>query len=114
MVDKDKLLYKTAAHEFGHLIERQLVNNNFKLDMNDINFFKEYNKVCNKLQDEFMELFKKKFNREMDLREDLSIYGCSSSKEFFAEAFCKMECCESSEVGEIMKELLKKYKIMED
>ena len=49
----------------------------------------------------------------MDLIEDLSIYVCSSSKEFFAEAFCKMECCESSEVGEVMKELLKKYKIIE-
>ena len=44
-VDKNKILNKTISHEFGHLIERQLVNNNFKLDMNDINFFKEYNKV---------------------------------------------------------------------
>jgi hypothetical protein len=111
---KDQLRRKTLTHEFGHLVERELINQNFKLDETNPYFFTEYERVCKDLMKEFKELFNKEIGRELNLRQDLSTYSMTNSKEFFAESFCKMECNEDSDINKVMKLFLKKYNMIKE
>lgn len=111
---KDQLRRKTLTHEFGHLVERELVNQNFKLDETNPYFFNEYDRVCKDLMKEFKEMFNKEIGRELSLRQDLSTYAMTNSKEFFAEAFCKMECNEESDINKVMNMFLKKYNMIKE
>ena len=114
-VPKDQWRRKTIAHEFGHLVERELINQNFNLDTSSPRFFDKYNDVANTIMKEFKELFEKEIGRPIKMIEDLGVYACSNSKEFFAEAFCKMECNNADDdVGKVMKILLKKYNMIKD
>ena len=111
----EKMLDVTLAHEFGHLVERNIVNKEF----NDYityssDFSSVYNRLCNELKNEILAMYKKKYGRALDIRNELSLYAMSNSKEFFAEAFCKLEVMDDSEVSEVMKEFLRKYNILKE
>lgn len=111
---KDQLRRKTLTHEFGHLVERELVNKNFNLDFDNPYYFNEYDKVCKELMTEFKELFTNEIGRELNIRQDLSTYAMTNSKEFFAEAFCKMECNKDDDISKVMNLFLKKYNMIKD
>jgi len=110
----EKVIYSTLAHEFGHLVERNIINKFFAIDENDKDFFKTYNKVCVDLQKEILDMYKAKFERDLDIPNELSRYALTNSKEFFAEAFCKLEVMDDSEIAEVMREFLKKYNMLND
>lgn len=110
----EKILDTTLAHEFGHLLERNLIDKHFKIDENDKDFFKTYNKVCIDIQKEILDMYKDRYKRDLDIPNELSRYSMTNSKEFFAEAFCKLEVMNDSEVALIMKEFLKKYGMLKE
>lgn len=112
--DKSQLRRKTLSHEFGHLIERELVNSNFKLDQTSPYFFNEYDRLCKDLMYEFKELFKTEIGRELNMRQDLSTYAMTNAKEFFAESFCKMECNPDDDIAKVMNIFLRKYNMIND
>lgn len=110
----EKVLDTTLAHEFGHLLERNLVDKHFKIPVDDKDFFNTYNKVCINLQKEILDMYKTKYGRALDIPNELSRYALTNSKEFFAEAFAKLEVMNDSEVAEVMREFLKKYNMIKE
>lgn len=112
---KEQLRRKTIVHEYGHLVQRELVNKNFNLDSSSPTFFKEYTSICNDLMNEFRSMFRKEIGRELQFKKDLSTYAMTDSKEFFAEAFCKMECnSPDDDVARVMNLFLKKYNMIKE
>ena len=113
-VDEDKLDLATTAHEFGHLIERELIKQNLNIKLGTYEEFKMYKSKTIELVKEFKGMYKNKYNIDLDVSKDVSRYAATDPEELFAEAFCEMECRKDSKVGDIMKELLTKYNMFKE
>lgn len=121
----DNNLEKYALnHEFGHLLENCLIN---EYNINNPNLFKEYktklykattdyqvkkimreyeDNICDKISQDIYEIALKN-NKDFDINSNLSSYGKTNSKEFFAECFANLESGKPNELGIALKEYLK-------
>lgn len=93
--DDDMLINKTLAHEYGHFIEKTLVEkeiqNNVELKNSIKNFFdydRCYYNLSKKFSKEILKIKKDKFNDNSFER--ISKYAQDSYPENFAEIFCNL------------------------
>lgn len=121
----NKINVYALNHEFGHLIENYLINeyninntlefNEYKKKMEKISssyegkkLLEKYeNKIADKISQEIYDIAIKN-NKDFKLKDHLSKYGKTNSKEFFAECFANMESGKPNELGKAMKEYLKR------
>lgn len=113
-VDDDKLELATTAHEFGHLIERELIKQNLNIKLDTYQEFKMYKSKTVELARELKNMYRDKYNIDLDVSKDVSRYAATDPEELFAEAFCEMECRKDSKIGDIMRELLSKYNMFKE
>lgn len=123
---KDKLLVYIVTHEYGHMIQNELVKRAYEADgwKNDpakaFDFidmtkkttkarFKWYitrrNQVQTQCYNEIIAIAKtiaEKDGREFDLDKSLSRYGKTNKAEFFAEVFANSQCGEPNDLGKAM------------
>ena len=98
--DEKKYNIYAMTHEFGHTIEMKLFK---KHNPNGNNM--GYLSFSNKVKDDIINIAKKN-NSGFDYFKNISKYGDSSPKEFFAEVFANLECGKPNELGKAMKEYL--------
>lgn len=98
--DEKKYNIYAMTHEFGHTLEMKLFK---KHNPNGNNM--GYLSFSNKVKDDIINIAKKN-NSGFDYFKNISKYGDSSPKEFFAEVFANLECGKPNELGKAMKEYL--------
>lgn len=93
--DKDKLINKTLAHEYGHFIEKTLIEKHLKEYPNErekasnyVEFQKYYSKQSRKIYDEIYKIKCEQFNDYS--RKRVSKYAEETFAENFAEIFCNL------------------------
>lgn len=98
-VEKDNVNIYTTTHEFGHLIEENIIREKFN-KLNEIDYFSFRRKEATKIKNEVINICKNKYiNAKMLSQDDIYIsdYAKSSSLgdggdyEWFAETFTNME-----------------------
>ena len=111
-------------HEFGHLLENYLINEYNISNPNKFNVYKaklhratsdyearkllkEYESgISDKIAQDIYDIALKN-NKDFDLNANLSNYGKTNSKEFFAECFANMISGKPNELGKAMEQYLK-------
>jgi len=102
------------THEFGHVVETYLLKMynkknyaEYKEVLKDIYKWKKYKKkVYDSIQDDIIDIAIKN-NSSFNLDEQLSLYGKTSSAEFFAECFANAYSGKPNELGKAIKIYLK-------
>lgn len=125
--DEKYMTVYTITHEFGHALEQLLIDEynkkhiteftDMKTKRNDAIFKsitkarnirnKWETKIANEISGEIYEIALKN-NPGLKIGNVLSEYGKTDSFEFFAECFANMECGAPNELGNAMREYLKK------
>ena len=119
----------SITHEFGHFIENKFIDEYNKEHMAEFmnmktralnaktisqskKIFKDWEKkISNEVADQIYDIAKSK-NKDFKFKENLSEYGKINSMELFAETFANMECGKPNELGEAMREFLKRKGIV--
>ncbi len=94
--DKQDLINHTISHEYGHFIQKLIVDKQLKqdnVDMSDVNTVKLTRRLYErKAKQEILKICKEQFK---DDNEFISRYGNKDSAEFFAEAFANLADCKN-------------------
>ena len=115
--DKNMLINKTLAHEYGHFVEKTLIEqdskDNPKLKFNNsYDYNKYYMKKSKEIYNEIYQIKKEKFDDES--RKRISKYAYDNYAENFAEIFCNLTTSKNpTNWGKAMKEYLRRKGICE-
>lgn len=90
--DKEEYITATLSHEYGHFIEKLIIEKKLRNDENlfdkDINErSREYKMQAVKIKNEILNIQKERFGLTND---QISEYGKVNSREFFAESFANL------------------------
>lgn len=125
LVDEELTIY-TVTHEYGHMVQNMLIENEMKLngwDVSKTNAFVDMSKrtrnaqykwyfdIINKVEkdcfDEIIAIAKEN-NESFNVHDHISRYGKKNRAEFFAEVFVNSQLSEPNELGVAMNIWLEK------